>query len=446
MSSFTFNGHTYEIVTTPMSWLRARDYAVSQGGYLAIVGSKAENDAIYAQVASLLSSAPRAPDGGDSAYVWLGASDIDSEGNWKWVDGTGVTSGYTNWGVGAQATVEPDNYENQDAMGMGLEGWPREVPNALGYASQWNDVSDTNALYFVIESVPLTQPPASTAVESAVSYTLASGQTNLRLTGTQPLSGTGNAGDNTLTGNAGNNKLSGLAGNDELTGGEGNDQLLGGDGDDFLDGGSGADKLTGGSGDDTYVIADANASGKAADTVTEKANQGSDKVISSMSYTLPSDVEVLVLNGGGDLQGTGNKVANTITGGVGANTLDGNDGNDTLTGGGGADRFVFSTKLNAAANWDQITDFTSGQDHLVLSKKIFTGFKTTAVGQSPAAALLGAFGSADASDRLLYDALTGAMYYDADGSGAKAAVKFAGPHRTLTLIDRSPAIHPGEIP
>ncbi len=73
--------------------------------------------------------------------------------------------------------------------------------------------------------------------------------------------------------------------------------------------------------------------------------------------------------GGNDtiMGGDGNDV---IDGGTGNDTLYGEGGADTLTGGAGSDRFVFSA-LNhmgiTSTTWDQITDFTRGQDLIVLS-------------------------------------------------------------------------------
>lgn len=151
---------------------------------------------------------------------------------------------------------------------------------------------------------------------------------NLNLLGSA-VSGIGNGLSNVITGNELGNTLSGKAGNDTLRGNAGNDTL---------DGGTGLDELRGGTGDDTCIISDSSPR----DLVIEITGQGIDTVRSLVSYTLEANVENLVLLNPRpglfrDLNGTGNELANTISGNSGNNRLNGNGGSDILNGGAGAD-------------------------------------------------------------------------------------------------------------
>jgi Ca2+-binding RTX toxin-like protein len=144
----------------------------------------------------------------------------------------------------------------------------------------------------------------------------------------------GGTGADILDGGADNDSLTGGIGNDQLLGGAGTDTLDGGDGNDTLNGGVGADAMTGGLGDDIYFVDDAG------DTTIEAGSQGNDQVRATISVTLAANIETLTLQGVGNLDGTGNGLANTLNGNSGANVLDGAAGNDILKGGDGADTLI----------------------------------------------------------------------------------------------------------
>lgn len=140
----------------------------------------------------------------------------------------------------------------------------------------------------------------------------------------------GTSGSDTIYGWARGGNARSPSGNDTLNGNAGNDKLLGGTGNDTLNGGLGIDTLIGGAGNDTYIV------NSTTDTIIEYANGGAtDTVQSSVSYTLGKYLNNLTLTGVSNINGTGNKLNNTIYGNSEANILDGKAGNDTLYGGDG---------------------------------------------------------------------------------------------------------------
>lgn len=247
-----------------------------------------------------------------------------------------------------------------------------------------------------------------TVITSLASTTLAAGLENLVL-GAGAVIGLGNADANVITGNAAANTLGG---------------------------GAGIDTLIGGGGNDGYYIDDFG------DRVIEAVNAGTDWVRASVSYLLEANVENLLLVGSADLQGAGNGLGNLLRGNAGdnrllglggADTLNGFGGNDTLVGGSGIDRFVFSSILDADTNVDTIEDFALGADVIQLSAAIFGGIAGTTLAAS--AFVVGA--PTTAAHRVIYDAATGALSFDADGNLGGDAIRFATLAPGLALTSAS---------
>jgi Ca2+-binding RTX toxin-like protein len=258
-----------------------------------------------------------------------------------------------------------------------------------------SDFSGADLKIDYIRAYQLNDGSIPSTVTSGVTTTLDHIAVALVLTGTLDINGTGNGLDNTLTGNSGNNILDGGAGADTMIGGLGNDSYLvddtgdvvteqpdegldtvnasvthilsanveiltltgaahingtgndlantltGNAGDNILNGADGADAMIGGAGDDSYFV------DNSSDIVTEWSNGGNDGVYASVSHVLKSNVENLTLTGSGNINGTGNWAANTITGNAGNNVLDGGTDADRLAGAHGDDTYYIDNSADA---------------------------------------------------------------------------------------------------
>ena len=192
--------------------------------------------------------------------------------------------------------------------------------------------------------------------------------------------------------------------------------------------------MMGGLGDDTYLVENVG------DVVTETSNQGNDIVSSRLSFSLPANVENLILTGTSQLNGIGNGLANAITGNAAVNQLSGNAGNDTLdgkagnnifSGGAGNDIFKFTTKGHV----DSITDYNVVNDTIQLENSVFTSLTTT--GTLLASQFRIGTKALDANDFIIYNKTAGTLLYDIDGNGALAATQIAtiGSGLSLTNAD-----------
>lgn len=188
---FTNNNHLYEFVSGGFSWSAAKAAAENRSkygasGYLATITSAAENDFVSDRLA------------GDG---WIGASDSETEGTWKWV--TGPEAGTVFWiGTGGGSA--------QNGM---YEAWAGSEPNQSGdedcaetYVSSgtWNDYPCTASLGYVVEygapdalpsvtaqniSIVTADVPALTSLSPANGSTTVSTTANLVLGFSKSVSG-----------------------------------------------------------------------------------------------------------------------------------------------------------------------------------------------------------------------------------------------------------------
>ncbi|XP_062865235.1 uncharacterized protein LOC134327083 [Trichomycterus rosablanca] len=103
-----FGTSCYYISTRLKNWAESRQYCRERGADLVIINSREEQEFIK----------------NFKIDAWIGLSDEESEGGWKWVDGSALTSEY--WGPG-----EPNDYGNKEDCAASAH-WITEFNN-------WND-------------------------------------------------------------------------------------------------------------------------------------------------------------------------------------------------------------------------------------------------------------------------------------------------------------------
>jgi len=272
-------------------------------------------------------------DAGDDTIVGGAGNDlIYGEAGWDVVAFSGVRAGYIVISSGSSVTVQDIDLSNGDEgrdllygveqlqfSDMAIDPIGTGLPSLFSASADFVDFSMVvagtylaSSLYTALGGNDEVYLPVDAAAAIAAGY------------------------DSSLAFDAG-------AGDDVVIGGSLDDRILGGSGADILNGGAGADRMDGGTGNDLYYV------DNVLDIVFEKPGEGTDTVVATVSFKLKSNVENLVLAGIADFDGSGNDLANAITGNAGANkllgyegndTLIGGDGNDTLDGGTGADRMI----------------------------------------------------------------------------------------------------------
>jgi hypothetical protein len=123
LPGYTFKGihegHSYFLSNTKVTPDVAHANALATGGHLATANDLGENQFIAGFIAD---------------RIWIGFTDRDVEGSWKWITSEPVN--YTNW-----APYEPNNAGNED--------WA--VINWSGTNPDWNDWTFGSVAYYAIE-------------------------------------------------------------------------------------------------------------------------------------------------------------------------------------------------------------------------------------------------------------------------------------------------------
>ncbi|WP_373505465.1 calcium-binding protein [Aestuariivirga sp.] len=205
-----------------------------------------------------------------------------------------------------------------------------------------------------------------------------------------------------------------LFGSDNLIarGNDGDNEIGGNDGNNIIEGGWGADIMDGGDGIDTaYYGSELFGVRVSIDPLTTALETGFNSAAGDELYGFEN---IVGSRGHDDL--IGNFVVNRLEGGRGNDTLYGRGGRDVLIGGIGNDAFVFDV-VPTASSADTLADFKPGTDRIVLSFIQAASLNEFQFVQGTAAA--------EADDRLIYDAPSGRLLYDPDGTGSNAAVLLA---------------------
>jgi serralysin len=315
-------------------------------------------------------------------------------------------------------------------------------------------------------------------VFSSVTYHLADNVENLNLTGAVAINGIGNSLANRIIGNAAANVLNGGAGADVMRGGLGNDtyyvdnagdrpienagqgndtvrssisysldgnienliitgtavrgngnslanDITGTSGNNIFDGGAGADTMRGGLGDDRYYIDNAE------DRAIEGADAGRDRVYTTISLTLDSNLDDLFARGSDAINLTGNSLDNTLRGNSAANILTGGAGADDLRGGTGADTFVFRDGDFAGltpSTADRIIDFSHSEGDRIDLARVDAN---AGLGGDQDFTFIGSSAFHDVAGELRYEIVNGNTYVygDTNGDGlADLMIRLDGSH------------------
>ena len=125
-SAKSWNGHFYQVYDLSMNWEEAKKYCENMGGHLLTINGQEEQDFIDSLDF-------------ESTDYWLGGTDAESEGTWKWI--TGESWQYENWHYN-----QPDNDMEIENYLVLVTAWDNEWNDApleganddIGFICEWD--------------------------------------------------------------------------------------------------------------------------------------------------------------------------------------------------------------------------------------------------------------------------------------------------------------------
>ncbi|KAA8578972.1 hypothetical protein FQN60_007011, partial [Etheostoma spectabile] len=124
-----FSGSFYYKSSAAKTWQESRDAYLQKGADLVIVNSKEEQDFIIKF----------------KNEMWIGLTDSETEGTWKWVDGTPLNESYCNSG-------EPNGGKVENCLEI----------RYFDSENSWNDLSCSNSRNWICELKDYNSPSKTT--------------------------------------------------------------------------------------------------------------------------------------------------------------------------------------------------------------------------------------------------------------------------------------------
>ncbi|XP_062321712.1 CD209 antigen-like protein E [Osmerus eperlanus] len=120
----------YKFSDKKLDWLSSSQSCTTMGSHLTILHSKEQHDALEKEARRI---------GGSDYHFWIGLSDLEKEGDWRWVDNTTLQNKYWD-----EWDSEPNNHQSG-----GLEGEDCVVLDS--FSLTWSDVQCENIYKYICQ-------------------------------------------------------------------------------------------------------------------------------------------------------------------------------------------------------------------------------------------------------------------------------------------------------